>query len=478
MIDNKEIKVCTTFARARAVVLCVASSGNAIAADVTVMVAADAVTTANASPPVSATSDGTDTNRYWPQLVGAQYTWVRQHQSSLAASYSGPLSLNPAGDIAASHTVGAYFGWRLTDALQAYFDLEKFMGSGVSGSTGLAGLTNGDVVRQGGNNLKKRPYVARRYLRYVVPLSNETAEVEHAMDQMAGKEATTRLEFKAGTLALSDDFDKNRYANSTRTQFMNWSLWNNGAWDFGADTRGYTNGIVAGYISPKWSLTAGIHEMPSEANGQDLDAPVRKARSQNVELIFSPVDGGAVVRLLAYRNLARMGVYRDAITAAAVVRNMPDIRTQDRDGRKKTGFGFNVEQPFADDGETGLFLRAGWNDGRTESFAFTEIDHTITLGGQLSGAHWGRGDDRLAIAFASNGLSRDHRDYLNSGGSGFVLGDGGLRYGREQIIEAYYRAAILKHVQLSPDAQYIRNPGMNRDRGPVTFVGFRLHFEY
>ena len=439
------------------------------------MVFADA-TAANASP-ATKKPDATPT-LHWPALLGTQYTWVRQHQASLMAPYSGALSLYPTGDIAATHTVGAYFGWQITDRLQAYFDMEKFMGSGVSGSTGLAGLTNGDVVRQGAGNLKKRPYVARRYLRYVVPLSSETADVEAAQDQIAGKEATTRLEFKIGTMAVSDDFDRNRYANATRSQFMNWALWNNGAWDYAADTRGYTNGVLAAYVSPTWSLRAGIHQMPSMANGQDLDAPLRKARAENVELTLMPNHQGTIVRLLAYRNLARMGIYRDALAVAAATGATPDIAAQDRDGRKKYGFGVNIEQPLADEGETGLFLRLGWNNGKTETFAFTEIDSTLAAGAQLSGIHWGRADDRLGVAFVSNGLSREHRDYLAAGGSGFVLGDGALRYGREQIVEAYYRIAVIKHVQLSPDFQYIRNPGMNSDRGPVKFVGFRLHIEY
>ena len=457
------------------------SPGSALAeeaSDAAAFVAPVATEPASAKTPLTGKESTTASTFRWPELVGAQYTWVRQHQSSLRAPYSGPLSLDPAGDIAATHTVGAYLGWKLTDTLQAYVDLEKFMGSGVSGSTGLAGLTNGDVVRQGSNNLKKRPYVARRYLRYVVPLSGETADVEAAQGQVAGKEATTRLEFKIGTTAVSDDFDKNRYANSTRTQFMNWSLWNNGAWDYAADTRGYTNGVLAAYVSPTWTLRAGVHQMPSMANGQDLDAPLRKARAGNVELTFAPNDLGTIVRLLAYRNIARMGIYRDAVAAATATGAAPNIAAQDQDGRKKTGVGINIEQPLADDGESGAFLRLGWNDGKTESFAFTEIDSTLAAGVQLSGAHWGRTADRLGIAFVTNGVSRAHRDYLAAGGSGFVLGDGALRYGREQILETYYRIELVKHVQFSPSLQYIRNPGMNSDRGSVKFVSFRLHLEY
>ena len=437
------------------------SPGKAMAEDVSPTVAIDA-RTVNTTP-VAAVPDVAPISR-WPQLVGAQYTWVRQHQSTLRAPYSGPLSLDPAGDIAASHTVGAYFGWQVSDKLQAYFDLEKFMGSGVSGSTGLAGLTNGDVVRQGAGNLKKRPYVARRYLRYVVPLSDDTADIETAQDQLGGKEATTRVEFKIGTMAVSDDFDKNRYANATRTQFMDWALWNNGAWDFAADTRGYTNGVLAAYVSPGWSLRAGVYQMPSMANGQDLDAPLRKARAENVELTLAPNDRGTIVRLLAYRNIARMGIYRDALAVATATGQAPNIIAEDRDGRKKYGLGVNIEQPLADDGETGTFVRMGWNDGKTESFAFTEIDSTLAAGVQLSGVHWARADDRVGFAFVTNGLSRAHRDYLAAGGSGFVLGDGALHYGREQIVEAYYRIALIKHVQFSPDFQYIRNPGMNSDR--------------
>ncbi|HXL82718.1 MAG TPA: carbohydrate porin [Casimicrobiaceae bacterium] len=418
----------------------------------------------------------------WPQLVGAQYTWIRQFQSSLSSPYQGPNSLNPDGDAESTHTVGVYFGWAVSRNLQAYLDIEKFMGAGVSNAVGMGGLSNGDVVRQGGAGLRKRPYVARRYLRYMVPLGDQVTELERSQDQIAGKEAARRLEFKLGTMALSDDFDKNRYANTTRTQFMNWALWNNAAWDFAADTRGYTNGLVAGYVSPQWSLKAGLFQMPAQANGQDLDAPLRKARGENVELTLAPNGAGAVIRLLAYRNVARMGIYRDALAVAAAAGMAPDIAAQDRDGRKKYGFGLNIEQPLADAGETGLFLRAGWNDGKTETFAFTEVDRTLTFGAQIAGSHWGRESDRLAAAIAVNGLSADHKDYLAAGGAGFMLGDGRINYDSEQIFEAYYRVQIGKYgaisIQLSPDFQYVRNPGYNSDRGPVRVASFRLHLEY
>ncbi len=425
---------------------------------------------APASAPVGLTNS-------WPQLVGAQYTWIRQHQYALHSPYSGDRSLDASGDTQATHTGGLYFGWAITDSLQAYLDTEKFNGAGVSGATGLGGLTNGDVVRQGSASLRKDFYIARKYLRYMIPLSGETSDVGRSQDHLPGKEAITRLEFKAGTMAVTDDFDQNRYASSTRTQFMNWSLWANTAWDYAADTRGYTNGVMAGYISPKWSLRFGVYQMPTEANGYNLDGPLSKAREENIELTLAPNAAGTIVRLLAYRNIARMGIYRDAINDAAPG-STPNITADDQPGRKKVGYAINIEQPFADAGETGLFLRAGWNDGRTETFAFTEVDRTLTFGFQIAGNHWGRSEDRLGIAMAVNGLSKDHRDYLAAGGSGFMLGDGALHYGEEQIVEAYYRIQVQKYVQFGPDFQYVRNPDYNQDRGPARFIAFRLHAEY
>jgi high affinity Mn2+ porin len=428
----------------------------------------------------------------WPLLLGAQYTFIRQNQTRLVSPYQGGMSLDPNGDTQSTHTIGLYLGWALTDWAQVYLDTEKFMGAGVSGSVGLAGLTNGDVVREGAVGLPKVFYIARDYLRFMLPLGPETKHEESAQDQIPGTEATTRGEFKIGAMAASDDFDHNRYANSTRTQFMNWSLWNNTAWDYAADTRGYTYGAVFGYVSPVWSLKYGAYLMPKKANGQELDDSPRNAREDDLELTLSPGSGaGTVVRLLGYRNTARMGDYREALEIAAATGAIPNIAADDRQGRHKYGFGVSAEQPLADDGETGVFARLGWNDGHTESFAFTEVDRLVSFGGQLSGARWTRTDDRLGVAVAIEGLSADHHDYLAAGGYGFLLGDGGLNYAHEEILEVYYNAGLpwpfnettrvfrkypLK-IQLTPDFQYIRNPGYNRDRGPVRFWALRFHLE-
>ncbi len=421
----------------------------------------------------------------WPMLLGTQYTYVLQHQDAFDAPYSGPLSLKPESDTQPTHTLGAYLGWAPLPWAQLYFDTEKFMGAGVSGATGLGGLTNGDVVREGADNLPKTFYIARVFVRLMVPLGSDVAQVGRSQDQIPGKEASTRLEFKVGRLAVSDDFDKNRYAGSTRTEFMNWSLWDDTAWDYAANTRGYTDGIVIGYVSPVWSLKYGVYRMPEHANGQALVGSLRKARGENLELTLSPWQAGPILRALLFHNTASMGIYDQALAVAATTGTAPSITADDRAGRHKSGFGINLEQPLADDGETGVFARLGWNDGKTESFAFTEVDNELSAGGQLSGARWQRSDDRLGVALVSEGLSAPHREYLAAGGSGFLLGDGRLSYRREEILEMYYRLQVTQSivglpvkVQLSPDFQLIHNPGFNADRGPARFWGIRMHLEY
>jgi carbohydrate-selective porin OprB len=173
-----------------------------------------------------------------------------------------------------------------------------------------------------------------------------------------------------------------------------------------------------------------------------------------------------------------MGRYAEATAAAAAEHHAPNIVADDAQGRTKYGFGLNAELPIADEGETGAFARLGWSDGRNESFVFTESDAHLSAGFQLAGVRWGRHADRIGVAVAADGLSTAHRDYLAAGGDGFLLGDGRLTYGSEQVIEAYYRVQIGRFIQLSPDVLLIRNPGYNRDRGPATVLGLRANTHY
>lgn len=414
--------------------------------------------------------------RWHPMILGTQLDIIHQRLLPFHAQYSGPNSLQNTADAKTSEAFGIYTGLAVVPRLEAYLDVEMIRGSGIGRTVGLAGVTNGDVIRQGSADLGDGPYVARAFVRYTVGGGTARDTLARSIDQLPDVVRQGRLEITAGKFALTDLFDVNRYANSTRGQFMNWALFNDAAWDYAADTRGYSNGVALNWVHPAWTLRAAAMQMPLQANGNKFDSALEDAHGSNVELELHVPGAQTVVRALAFENEARMGLYSDALAVAGG--GVPSIAADDKPGRRKYGWGLGVEQPIADDGETGAFFRYGWSDGAAESFVFTEADRHVSGGLQVSGAHWGRGDDRLGIATAIDGIVAPHQEYLARGGVGFLLGDGNLRYGQEQVVEAYYRVQCARYIQLTPDFQYIRNPGYNRDRGPVNVAGLRLNVRY
>ena len=417
---------------------------------------------------------------WFPRFLGAQFNGVYQNMPAFHSPYEdrNSLSFQEGRGHDVTHTYGVYLGAQLAPMLQAYLDTEMFMGNGISDGVGLGGYVNGDVIRAGSSNLPKDPYIARAYFRYYHPLSSETEKVERAMDQIPVEQPVSRWEIKVGKLTATDDFDQNRYANNNRTQFLNYDFLYNTAWDYAADTRGYSYGVVAALYQPRWRLALGIYMEPNTANGANFDFIDTRELGYNLEFTLKPNEAGTVIRLLSYFNEGRLGNYGDALAIARANSTVPSLLDVEKPGGAKYGFGLNVEQPLADEGETGIFGRIGWNDGNHESWSYVESDRHASLGAQLSGIHWGRGEDRVGIAYGVNGLSTAHKDYLAAGGLGILLGDGGLNYGYEQVLEAYYRIQVCKYVQVSPDFQFIQNPGYNRDRGPVEVYGLRLRVSF
>jgi len=279
---------------------------------------------------------------------------------------------------------------------------------------------------------------------------------------------------------MPDFFDVNAAGSDTHLQFTNWSIDNNGAWDYAADTRGYTVGAVADFEDRNWGFRFSEGLMPKVANGIDLVWRPWQAHAENFEYElrhgFIQKKSG-VVRLLAYTNYANMGIYRDAVIQFEEgLVPAPDITHHPWHITRKYGFGANLEQTLTPNFTA--FARWGWDNGKTESFAYTEIDLTIAEGVGVNGAKWHRKQDRAGIAFVSNGIKKDHQNYLAAGGYGFLLGDGRLNYGRENILESYYTAHVWRGVYVAPGLQYIVNPGYNRDRGPVIVPTFRAHVEF
>ena len=413
--------------------------------------------------------------------LGGQVTIIRQNLYPFHSQYQAGNSLPAQGDARTSDKVTLFTGLRFAPRVDGYVDVEMARGGGVNQALGLGTFTNGDVTH---TPSLTGPYLARAFVRWTMPTggSRATVSMPAAENQIAGVQPAHRLVITAGKLALTDLFDVNSYANSTKTQFLNWALINNPAYDFAADTQGYSTGLALEWAHPDWAVRAGSYFLPSMANANNLSWDLAGNRSDNLEIEIRPDllgrrHGRGVVRLLLYRNLAQQPVYGRALDLAGVSGQAP--RLVDAVQRVvQGGICLNLEQPLGDQRETGLFARLGWKDGQSASVSYMDCDRAFSLGAQISGRNWGRPHDRIGTGIAINGLSGIHSAYLAAGGMSSCVGDGRLTYGTEQIWETYYSFQATRALALALDFQQVRNPGYNRDRGPASVFSVRMHLEY
>ena len=420
-----------------------------------------------------------DEQRWW---LSGQANVIFQGRLPFHQRYEGPNSFRNSAEYKTSLVGTLYGAVRPTNSVRystdLILDLESAGGRGLSQALGLAGFTNLDVVRN--PNLGSKPYLARYQVHQVVGLTDSTTPQTPNFFALATAVPERRLEFRVGKMTLPDFFDFNDVGSDAHLQFMNWTVDNNGAWDYAADTRGYTVGGIAEYDDRNWALRYGLFAMPTEANGIDMDWALSRAHAQNGELevrrSLLPGRKGAS-RILLYANRAHMGLYREAVNAfLAGADQTPDIKRHEHFSALKYGGGYNLTQEITENFR--VFGRFGWNEGQHESFAYTEVDQTVELGGDYFLKRLGRPADKFGITLVSNAIKRDHQRYLALGGSGFLLGDGRLNYGRENIVESYYTFHAWRGLFYSLDVQHISDPGYNRDRGPAWVGSIRGHVDF
>jgi len=387
------------------------------------------------------------------------------------------ISLSPDYEKATSRVLSLYTGLQLNGSTEVLSTVEESGGAGLSKTLGLAGFSNLDVVRN--PTLSQAPYLGRIIFHKVIALSDNKVEANRGPTSIFTELPERRLEIRVGKFGTVDFFDQNSVGSDSHLQFMNWSTAQNGAYDYAADTRGYTWGVIAEYQAKDYAFRAGEMLMPKVANGIDEVWNLRKAHAENFEFelrrALLPKEDGTI-RFLGFVNHANMGIYRDAVAEFLSGQTpTPDITAHLWKTTAKYGIGVNLEQALTRNMKA--FARWGWNDGKTESFAYTEIDSTLAVGLGADGHQWHRNKDRAGVAFVSNAISKDHQNYLARGGVGFIIGDGALNYGREQILESYYTAHLWRGMYAGPDLQYVTNPAYNQDRGPVVILGFRVHLE-
>src|ERR1039458_1161089 len=414
-------------------------------------------------------------SRFW---LSGQMNFIAQAHPDFHADYSGPHSLSPRYEKATSRVMTLYTGVRLNNSTELLVDIEEAGGAALTQGFGLAGNTNLDIVRN--PSLSKAPYLGRGMIHTVIALSKDKVENTRSYLSLFDELPRRRLEIRFGKFSMADFLDLNSVGSDTHFQFSNWSVDNNGAWDYAADTRGYTVGVIADYEDRNWGFRFAEALMPKIANGIDLVWRPWQGHAENYEYELRhglvPKKAG-VLRLLAYTNYANMGIYREAVAQFEEgLVTTPDITNHPWHITRKYGFGVNVEQNLAPN--LTAFARFGWDNGKTESFAYTEVDQTFAAGLGAAGGLWARRQDRAGVAVVTNGICKDHQEYLRLGGQGFLLGDGNLNYGRENIVETYYTAHVWRGIYVAPAVQHINDPGYNRDRGPVVVPSFRLHVEF
>lgn len=420
-----------------------------------------------------------ETARWW---ISGQGNVVFQWHPTFSAAYSGPNSLSTQAQSATTHIFTLYTGYELTNTTEVLADVEDATGGGIGGAVGLGGITNLDDVRTvSGVQLSTAPYLARLMIRQIIPLSDERVSVERDPLALATSLPARRIEIRFGKFDLVDFFDLNSGGGDDHLQFLNWTTDNNGAYDYAANTRGYTDGLILEYDDHNFSARFAEALMPKVANGINLDADIARARSENIEFDYThnflPGRTGTI-RFLNYVNHANMGDYREAINDflnSGGTEAVPNITATRQQGRIKYGFGANVEQQLWP--HLQFFGRWGWNEGRHESFCYTEVDGTLELGAAFTDIPH-RKNDHAGFAFTQNAISGDHREYLALGGLGFLLGDGALDYAREEIIEGYYTLHVWRGAFVSSDLQHIWNPGYNQARGPVFVATLRAHVDF
>lgn len=420
-----------------------------------------------------------DTTRYWS---GGQENTIYQMHGNFHSPYQGPNSFTAPFEYKASVVGTLMLGYQLNTnpryETEVFYDEESAGGRGLSQALGLAGFTNLDVVRN--PNLGLVPYTARAEIHQTIGLTDKMVSQQRGPLALATEVPERRIEIRAGKFTLPDVLDQNAVLSDSHYQFMNWTIDDDGAWDYAADTRGYTVGADLEYQDRAWGVRYVLAFMPTVANGITLDWALRRARAQNAELeirkgLLRGRDGS--VRVLFYGNNAHMGDYREAVNRYLEgLTPTPEITSVEKFGALKYGVGLNFEQDVTRRFRVGG--RFGWNEGQQESFVYTEDDQTFEIGGDYAGSAWSRNLDKVGAAFVTNAIKKDHQKYLAYGGLGFLLGDGRLNYAREDILEAYYNAHAWRGLYFALDNQFIAHPGYNKDRGPVNVESVRMHLEF
>ena len=441
----------------------IAISAPVCAADTSITIPED--TSTNATPPTITPED-------W--AIHGQLTNITQHHPSFSASYSGQQSLTSLSRTEETTDMTLFLGKRLWKDGEIWINAEVDQGHGFNDTLGLAGFPNGGAYKLGAN----QPYLRfpRLFFHQNISLGGEATTVEANANQLASILSANNIAITVGKFAVTDVFDTNSYAHDPRADFMNWSVLDGGSYDYAADPWGFTWGGAVEWTQNWWTLRAGFFQLSPVPNGK-ITRIHFGGNETNIELEERHTLWGhpGKIKLLAWVNQGNMGSYADAIALSQQTNTTPDVSLVRR-ASSRPGIVLNAEQELP--ANMGTFLRLSANRGDKETYEFTDINQSLSTGLTIKGNAWHRDDDNIGIAFIENRLSSDARAYFAAGGLGLLIGDGRLNYAPEKISEIYYAWHLHPAITLSIDYQHITHPAYNKDRGPVSIFGTRIHASF
>ncbi|HTZ34507.1 MAG TPA: carbohydrate porin [Stellaceae bacterium] len=408
--------------------------------------------------------------------IHAQSTLTTQFHPGFPAAFSGSDSLKATAQARETFDLTLYGGVRPWNGAEFWVNPEVDQGFGLSNTVGAAGFPSGEAYRVG----EWDPYarLPRVFLRQTIDLGGEPEKVDSDLNQLAMLQTADRLVLTLGKFSVVDVFDTNKYAHDPRNDFLNWSVIDAGTFDYAADAWGFTYGGAVEWYQDWWTVRTGLFDLSSHPNTKGLDTrfPDQYQLDEELEERHALFGEPGKLKLLGFLSHGRMGSY-NAATELAIATGQPADIAAVRVAHNRGGISLNLEQQIADD--LGGFARAGWAQGQYEAFEFTDIDKTVSAGLSLQGKRWDRPDDTVGLALAINDASAAAKRFFAAGGLGILVGDGALiDSGAERVVEAYYSFAAFSWARLSVDYQFIDNPAYNRDRGPVSVFGARLHVQF
>ena len=422
--------------------------------------------------PALAVDSGTPSESW---AVHGQATHLWQYHPGFRSPYRGANSLDPGSRGNETFDATLYAGARLWTGSEFWINPEIDQGFGLSNTFGVAGFPSGEAYKFG----RSKPYfrLQRLFFRQTISLGGPVEHIEPDANQLGGMRDADSLVVTAGKISVTDIFDNNAYAHDPKQDFFNWAVIDSGAFDYAADAWAYSYGIAMEWTQDWWTLRAGLFDLSRVPNTTELETGFSQfeivGEAEGRHRIFGRP---GKIKLFGYVNRGRMGSYTDAVDLARATGTIPATASVRRYA-SRPGAAINLEQQIGDD--LGFFARASLNDGSKEAYEFTEINRSLSVGLSLKGTSWTRPQDVFALAVVTNGLSRAARDYFAAGGLGILIGDGRLaRYGSENVVETYYNINLAQGFALAADYQLITHPAYNRDRGPASVLGMRVHVQY